>query len=141
MVEFKRERNSGVVAGELIIDQGEPVLISWPLGGATALNINTPIYVGGLDMSDVRYTYMAEKIGPGSVASLVGCVDKIQYRAKKGDVWLDYGTPNEQMNTQACFENQEDGAFIPTTGGALAVGKILLDVEIILMHSFICSNL
>lgn len=122
MVEFKRERNAGVVTGELIIDEGEAVQVSWPEGGATALNINTPIYVGGLDMNDVRYTYMAEKIGPASAASLVGCVDKILYREKKADAWVDYGSPRNMINTQACFENQEDGAFIPTTGGALAVG-------------------
>lgn len=128
VVEFRRQRNAGVVSGELIIDEKETVPVNWPEGGATALNINTPLYVGGLDMEDVRYRYMAEKIGPSSAASLVGCIDKIQYRSKDGeDGWLDYGSETKAVNAQACFDDQEDGAFIPTTKGYLAMGRSYAD--------------
>lgn len=126
MVELRRERNAGVVTGGLTIDDGEEVPANWPSSENTALNIDKPVYVGGLNIKDQRYTYMSEKIGPRSAASLVGCVDKIQYREKDAQEWIDYGAPTETVNTQACFENQEDGAFIPATNGALAVGKIWL---------------
>lgn len=126
VVEFRRQRNAGVVTGELIIDETEAIPVSWPEGGATALNINTPVYIGGLNMQDVRYRYMAQKIGPSSAASLVGCIDKIQYRTKESaDGWLSYGTESNAVNTQACFDDQEDGAFIPASDGYLAVGKSL----------------
>ena len=69
-----------------------------------------------------RYTYMSEKLGPALTASLVGCIDKIEYRGKGETDWTPYGTETRTINTQPCFENQEDGAFIPAAGGTLALG-------------------
>jgi len=74
-------------------------------------------------MADMRYSYMAAKIGAGSASSLVGCIDKIQYREKGDAEFVDYGTPQKSFSTQACFNNQEDGAFIPEGEGSLAVSK------------------
>lgn len=66
---------------------------------------------------------MAVKVGESSAASLVGCIDKLEYKGKDGDEWTPYGTETKSVNTQSCFENQEDGAFMPTSGGALALGE------------------
>ena len=52
-IEFLRVRDEGVVTGELIVDEEEPLPVVWP-SGATTLNFNPPIYLGGLDMDDIR---------------------------------------------------------------------------------------
>ena len=120
-IEIKREKSKKLVTGSLTIDNGEPVEITWP-DGATSLNFALPIYVGGMDTSDDRYTYMSEKIGEAAAASLVGCINNIQYRNKTDNTWTSYGSKDKDVSTQGCFENQEDGAFIQAGGGSLALG-------------------
>lgn len=96
-------------------------------------------------MADGRYRYMAEKIGPASAASLVGCIDKIQFHGKeKSDKWVPYGTEASAVKTQGCFDNQEDGVFIPQAGGSLAIGKSLYIVPLnttVLVMGLWCTQL
>jgi len=40
-------------------------------------------------------------------------------------VWVPYGSVFEPVDVEGCFENQEDGAYIPVTGGSLALGMRL----------------
>ena len=121
-IEILRRLNSGSLTGTFTIDETDPIAITWP-GTSTSLNFQLPLYVGGINMEDGRYEYMAKKIGAASASSLVGCIDKIQYRGKADDdEWTDYGKETRQFNTQGCFDSQEDGAFIPTTGGTLVLG-------------------
>ncbi|XP_067931597.1 laminin subunit alpha-like [Watersipora subatra] len=124
-VEIRRERtqteSNKVVNGALIIDSEKPLDITWP-GGSTALKFVLPVYVGGMNMDADSYVYMSEKLGFASTASLVGCIDQIEYLPKEDNAqWISYGEA-KSFSTQGCFENQEDGVFIPLTGGAMALG-------------------